>query len=101
MRSNRFQCRIIPAWEQVKDTNTPTMYSWIRAVTSAWKAITRISAIPARKTMPLENASRSPRVCSCRGRNRSCARIDPRTGNPLNAVLQARIRINPVVNDTT
>ena len=51
--------------------------------------------------MPLENASRSPRVCSWRGRNRSCARIEPSTGKPLNAVLQASTRIRPVVNDTT
>ena len=55
----------------------------------------------ARKTMPLENASRSPRVCSWRGRNRSWARIEPSTGNPLKAVLQASTRISPVTNDTT
>ena len=24
-RSSRFQCRIIPVWLQVNDTNTPTM----------------------------------------------------------------------------
>ncbi len=50
--------------------------------------------------MPLENASRSPRVCSCRGRKRSWARIEPSTGNPLNAVLQASTRIRPVTKDT-
>ena len=40
--------------------------------------------------MPLEKASRSPRVCSWRGRYRSWARIEPSTGKPLNAVLAAR-----------
>jgi hypothetical protein len=29
-------------------------------------------------------------VCSCRGRKPSRAKIEPRTGNPLNAVLAAR-----------
>ncbi len=66
--SSRFQCRIIPACEQVNDTKTPTMYSWISEVTSAWKTMIRMIATTARKTMPLENASRSPRVCNCRGR---------------------------------
>ena len=51
--------------------------------------------------MPLENASRSPLVWNCRGRNRSWARIELSTGKPLNAVLQARIRMIPVVNETT
>ena len=31
----RFQCRIIPVWLSVKDTKTPTMYSWMSFVTSA------------------------------------------------------------------
>ena len=99
--SSRFQCRIIPACEQVNDTNTPTMYSWIRESTSAWNRTIRMTATTARNTMPLENANRSPRVWNCRGRNRSCARIDPNTGKPLKAVLQASTRINPVTNDTT
>ncbi len=47
--------------------------------------------------MPLEKASRSPRVCSCRGRYRSSARIEPSSGKPLNAVFAARIRISAVV----
>ena len=98
--SSRFQCRIMPACEQVNDTNTPTMYSWMSELTLALKATTRASATTARKTMPFENASRSPRVCSCRGRNLSCARMEPRTGNPLNAVLQASTRIRPVVKET-
>ena len=50
--------------------------------------------------MPLEKASRSPRVCSCRGRNPSRARIDPSTGKPLKAVLAARTRISPVTIET-
>ena len=39
VRSNRVQCRTMPIWLNVKETNTPTMYSWIRAVTSAWNAM--------------------------------------------------------------
>src|SRR4029450_2595632 len=38
--------------------------------------------------MPLENASRSPRVCSCRGRYRSWARMDPGAGDPVSARVQ-------------
>lgn len=68
LASNRFQCRIMPAWLTVNDTNTPTMYSWISRVTSASNAMISTSANAARNRMPLENASRSPRVCSCRGR---------------------------------
>ena len=47
--------------------------------------------------MPLEKASRSPRVCSWRGRYRSCDRIEPSTGKPLNAVLAASTRISAVM----
>ena len=90
----------MPPWDVVNETNTPTTYSWIRAVTLAWKPMIRMIATTARKTIPLENASRSPRVCNWRGRKRSCARIEPSTGKPENAVLQASTRINPVVNET-
>ena len=65
-------------------------------MTSARKATTKAIAANARNRMPLENASRSPRVCNCRGRKRSWARIDPSTGNPLNAVLAASTRISAV-----
>ncbi len=51
--------------------------------------------------MPLENASRSPRVCSWRGRKPSRARIEPSTGKPLNAVFAARTRISPVTTETS
>ena len=47
--------------------------------------------------MPLLNASRSPRVCSWRGRYRSWARIEPSTGKPLNAVFAASTRISAVI----
>ena len=33
-----------PAREQVNDTNTPTMYSWIRELTSAWKWMIKMTA---------------------------------------------------------
>ena len=51
--------------------------------------------------MPLEKASRSPRVCSWRGRYRSWARIEPSTGKPLKAVFAARNRISAVPPATT
>ncbi len=55
----------------------------------AWDAHSSSPAATASTTMPLEKTSRSPRVCSCRGAYRSCARIEPSTGNPLNAVFAA------------
>ena len=68
VRSSHVQCRTMPIWLSVNDTNTPTMYSWISAVTSARNATTNAIAANAKNRIPLENASRSPRVCSCRGR---------------------------------
>ena len=68
VRSSRFQCRTMPVCDSVNDTNTPTVYSGISRVTSAWKPTTSTTANAARMRMPLENASRSPRVCSWRGR---------------------------------
>ncbi len=68
VRRLRFQCRIMPIWLVVNDTNTPTMYSWISRVTWASKARMRTIAAAASARMPLLNASRSPRVCSWRGR---------------------------------
>ncbi len=50
--------------------------------------------------MPLLNVSRSPRVCSWRGRNRSCASVEPSTGNPLNAVFAASTSTRPVMTIT-
>jgi hypothetical protein len=57
------------------------------------------AAAAARMRMPLEKASRSPRVCNWRGRKPSLARIEPSTGKPLNAVLAARMRMIPVTRD--
>ena len=68
VRSSRVQCRTMPIWLSVNDTNTPTMYSWISAVTCARNATTKAIAANARNKMPFENASRSPRVWSWRGR---------------------------------
>ena len=86
----------MPSWLRVNDTKTPTMYSWISRVTCASNATMSTIAEPARMTMPFENASRSPRVCSWRGRKPSLARIDPSTGKPLKAVFAASTRMNPV-----
>ncbi len=96
----RFQCRTMPNWLSVKETNTPTMYSWISLVTCASNAQISTAAPAASTTIPLEYASRSPRVCSWRGRNPSRARIEPSTGKPLKAVFAASTRIRPVTTET-
>jgi hypothetical protein len=62
------QCRTMPHWLSVNETNTPMMYSWINRVVLASKAQISRPASTARITMPLLNTSRSPRRCSCRGR---------------------------------
>ncbi len=51
--SSRVQCRSMPSWLTVKDTNTPTTYSWMSALTSAWKATISTTAKKASTTMPL------------------------------------------------
>lgn len=33
--SSLFQCRTMPIWLRVKETKTPTMYSWMSRVESA------------------------------------------------------------------
>ncbi|CAM5266917.1 hypothetical protein STANM309S_01434 [Streptomyces tanashiensis] len=52
--SSRLQCLTMPAWERVKETKTPMMYSWMRRVSCASKATIRAMAASARRTMPLE-----------------------------------------------
>ena len=52
-------------------------------------------ASAANTTMPLL-CEPVPRVCNCRGRKPSRARIEPSTGKPLNAVLAARNKITKV-----
>ena len=51
--SSRVQCRSMPSWLTVKETKTPTTYSWIRAVTSALKATISTMARKASTMMPL------------------------------------------------
>ena len=58
----------IPAWLSVKPVNTPKAYSGISAEMLPRKTMTRIAAATARKMIPLENTSRSPRLASWRGR---------------------------------
>ncbi len=96
--SSRFQCRIIPVWLHTNETNTPMMYSWMSRVGDAWKTTMSRMANPLNSKIPLLNASRSPRVCSWRGRYPSRDRIEASTGNPLNAVLAASTRISAVTN---
>ena len=66
--SSRDQCRTMPAWLSVKERNTPRMYSWISRVTLASKATIRSPATRARRTIPFEKTSRSPRFASWWGR---------------------------------
>ena len=51
--------------------------------------------------MPLENASRSPRLASWRGMNPSEAMTADRRGKSAKAVLADRIRIAAVKNCST
>ena len=62
------QCRTMPAWLSVNETNTPMMYSWIRWVVLALNATISALARTARITTPLLNTSRSPRRANWRGR---------------------------------
>ena len=94
--SSRRQCLTIPTWDRVNEVKTPMMYSWISFSMLALKPMMSAAEIPARSRMPLLKASRSPLLCSCRGRNRSWARIDAKVGKPLNAVFAARIRMPAV-----
>ena len=86
----------MPSWDRVNEVNTPTMYRWISLSMLASKPMIRTAEIPASSRIPLLKASRSPRLCSCRGRKRSCARIEARVGKPLKAVFAARIKIPAV-----
>ena len=52
----------IPAWLNVKPVNTPKAYNGISAVTLPSKATIRTPAAAARKMIPLENTSLSPRL---------------------------------------
>ena len=65
-------------------------------MTSASNATMSRTAKPASSRIPLLNTSLSPRVCSWRGMNRSCARTEPSSGKPLNAVFAARISTSAV-----
>ena len=66
--NSRVQCRTIPTWLSVKLVNTPMMYSWISLSMFASNPTIKATATPASSRIPLENTSRSPRLCSCRGR---------------------------------
>ncbi len=58
----------MPVWLHTNETNTPMMYSWISRVGEALKTTISKIANPDSIRMPLLKASRSPRLCSCRGR---------------------------------
>ena len=58
----------MPAWLSVNPVNTPNAYSGISAVTLPSKATISTPAAAARKMIPLENTSLSPRFAIWRGR---------------------------------
>ena len=67
--SARFQCRTMPAWQQREGGEHTEDVELDQAGDGAFER--HRSAAPATtasRMMPLENASRSPRVCSWRGR---------------------------------
>ena len=90
------QCLTIPICDSVKQTNTPTEYSGIRAWVSPPKIHSRPNATAARTTIPHEYARRSPRNENWRGMKPSSARIAASLGNALKLVLAARNRMSAV-----
>ena len=58
----------MPAWLSVNPVNTPNAYSGMRAEMLPLKTATRTPAATARKRIPLEKTSLSPRLASWRGR---------------------------------
>ena len=52
--SSRSQCRTMPVWPSVNDTNTPMMYSWMSTVRFAWNTTRITDAASARITTPFE-----------------------------------------------
>ena len=76
--------------------NTPTVYSGMRALTLPLNATSNAIATAARTTMPVLNASRSPRNWNWRGRKPSRARMLDRRGKSANDVFAARISSSAV-----
>jgi hypothetical protein len=93
--------RTMADWLRVKEVKTPMAYSGMRAVVTPPKAMMRPDAATARKTTPLENTRRSPRLVNCRGRKPSRAMNDDRRGKSAYAVLAARTRMAAVANCRT
>ena len=60
----RWWWRTMPVWLRVNDVNTPTAYSGMRALVRPSKATMSTPAVVARKTMPFEKTSRSPRLAN-------------------------------------
>ena len=86
-------CCTIPAWDRVKPVNTPTAYRGIRALMLPLNTTISTPATAARKMMPLENTSRSPRLANWRGRKPSRAMMEDNRGKSAYAVLAARMRM--------
>ena len=91
----------MPAWDRVKEVNTPMAYSGIRCVTSAWKTTTSTEPATARAMMPLENTRRWPRLVSCLGMNASSAWKLASRGKSAKLVLAASTRMSMVIACTT
>ena len=67
-------------------------------VTEPWKIRIRTAATEARTMIPLENASRPPRVAKCAGRNLSRDMNEVRRGKSAKAVFATSTSKIAVVN---
>ena len=80
----------MPACEIVKSMKTPTAYSGMRAWVLPLAATTSDAATSPSATMPIENASRSPRKLNWRGKKPSMASTAARRGKAAKDVFAAR-----------
>ena len=90
---SRRQWTTIPACDSVIEVNTPMAYNGMRASTRPPNAARTTIERTARATMPVLNASRSPRNANRLGMNPSRARSDASRGKSANEVLAARTRM--------
>ena len=93
---SRRQWTTIPACDSVIEVNTPMAYSGISASTRPPNAARTTIDRTASATIPVLNASRSPRNANRLGMNPSRARSDDRRGKSAKDVLAARTRM-PIV----
>ncbi|MNQ97085.1 hypothetical protein D3C85_1127160 [compost metagenome] len=87
----------IPVWASVKGINTPTAYSGISCSVCPLKIMISPIEVTARKMIPFEYPSRSPRIVNIRAINLSFAKFTANKGNAEYPVFAARTRIMAVV----